>query len=46
MEYAEDTYSLLIEKGVKPQEVRSILLNSLETKIIMTMNLCGWTDNH
>ena len=42
MKYAEDTYNLLMEKGVKAQEARSILPNSLKTEIIMTMNLREW----
>lgn len=42
MQKIEDAYNLLIEKGVKPQEARSILPNSLKTEIIVTMNLREW----
>ena len=39
---AEEAYNLLIEKGVSPQEARSVLPNSLKTEIVMTMNLREW----
>ena len=42
MQKMENAYNLLIEKGVKPQEARSILPNSLKTEIIVTMNLREW----
>lgn len=42
MKKIEDAYNFLIEKGVKPQEARSILPNSLKTEIIVTMNLREW----
>ncbi len=42
MQMIEDTYNKLIEKGVQPQEARSILPNSLKTEIIVTMNLREW----
>ena len=42
MQIIEDTYNKLIEKGVQPQEARSILPNSLKTEIIVTMNLREW----
>ena len=42
MQKIEDTYNLLIERGVKPQEARSILPNSLKTEIVVTMNLREW----
>lgn len=38
----ENVYNELIEKGVKPQEARSILPNSLKTEIYVTMNLREW----
>ena len=38
----EESYNYLIEKGVKPQEARSLLPNSLKTEIIVTMNLREW----
>ena len=42
MEYAERTYLKLIESGVKPEEARSVLPNSLKTEIVMTANLREW----
>lgn len=42
MKQVEETYNLLMEKGVKPQEARSVLPNSLKTEIIVTMNLREW----
>lgn len=42
MQKIEDSYNYLMEKGVKPQEARSILPNSLKTEIIVTMNLREW----
>ena len=42
MQKIENSYNYLIEKGVKPQEARSLLPNSLKTEIIVTMNLREW----
>lgn len=42
MQKIEDSYNYLIEKGVRPQEARSLLPNSLKTEIIVTMNLREW----
>ncbi len=42
MKKIEDSYNFLIDKGVKPQEARSLLPNSLKTEIIVTMNLREW----
>lgn len=42
MEKIENAYNELIAMGVKPQEARSILPNSLKTEIIVTMNLREW----
>ena len=42
MENAEESYNELIKMGAKPEEARSILLNSLKTEIVMTMNLRSW----
>ena len=42
MKNIEDTYNQLISMGVKPQEARSILPNSLKTEIVVTMNLREW----
>lgn len=39
---AEQAYQKLIQMGVKPQEARSILPNSLKTEIVVTMNLREW----
>lgn len=38
----EESYNKMIDMGVKPQEARSILPNSLKTEIIVTMNLREW----
>lgn len=42
METAEKSYNDLIKLGVKPQEARTILPNSLKTELIMTTNLREW----
>lgn len=42
MEYAEKTYSIMIEKGMKPQQARSVLPNSTKTELIMTTNIQNW----
>ncbi len=42
MQKVEKTYNQMISMGVKPQEARSILPNSLKTEIIVTMNLREW----
>ena len=38
----EETYNQMISIGIKPQEARSILPNSLKTEIVVTMNLREW----
>lgn len=38
----EETYNQMISMGIKPQEARSILPNSLKTEIVITMNLREW----
>ena len=42
MEDAEERYNALIDLGWSPQEVRSILPNSLKTEIVVTANLREW----
>lgn len=42
MESAEKAYQALINLGATPQEVRSVLPNSLKTELVMTMNLREW----
>jgi thymidylate synthase (FAD) len=42
IKYIENSYNKLISMGVKPQEARSILPNSLKTEIVITMNLREW----
>lgn len=42
MQEIENTYNKLIAQGAHPQEVRSILPNSLKTEIVVTMNLREW----
>src|SRR5271154_821253 len=39
---SESMYNKLISGGVRPQEARSVLPNSLASKIIMTGNLRNW----
>ncbi len=38
----EKNYMELITKGANPQEVRSILPNSIKTELVMTMNIRSW----
>jgi thymidylate synthase (FAD) len=40
--YAEWGYMTLLEMGATPQEARSVLPNSLATKILVTMNIREW----
>jgi len=42
MEYVEEQYMRLIRSGATAQEARTILPNSLETEIVITMNLREW----
>ncbi len=42
MDLIEKTYNSLIASGVKPEEARSILPNSLKTEIVVSMNLREW----
>lgn len=42
MQEIENNYNKLIKLGVKPEEARSILPNSLKTEIVVTMNLREW----
>ena len=42
MQEVEDCYNKMIAMGVKPEQARSILPNSLKTEIVMTMNLREW----
>lgn len=42
MESAEKTYLEMTAQGIRPEEARSVLPNSLKTEIIMTMNLREW----
>jgi len=42
MEEIEKTYLKMIEIGVKPEQARSVLPNSLKTEIVATMNLRSW----
>ena len=42
MQSCEDNYIALINSGVKPEQARSILPNSLKTEIVVTMNLREW----
>ncbi len=38
----EKNYLDLIEEGIKPEQARTILPNSLKTDIVVTMNLRNW----
>jgi thymidylate synthase (FAD) len=42
MQYCETIYMKLINEGVKPEQARSVLPNSLKTEIVMTANLREW----
>ena len=42
MENAEDIYLRMLAYGVKPEEARSVLPNSLKTEIVMSMNIREW----
>ncbi|MBQ3452883.1 FAD-dependent thymidylate synthase [Candidatus Saccharibacteria bacterium] len=42
MQESELNYLDMIESGVKPEEARTVLPNSLKTEIIVTMNLREW----
>lgn len=42
MKKIEETYNQMIAMGIKPQEARSILPNSLKTEIVVSMNLREW----
>lgn len=42
MEQAEAAYMRLLDLGVKAQEARSVLPNSLKTEVVMTANLREW----
>lgn len=38
----EKSYMNLVHRGVKPQEARSLLPNSIKTELVMTMNIRSW----
>jgi thymidylate synthase (FAD) len=42
MQETETAYKVLIKKGWRPEQARSVLPNSLKTEIIMTANLREW----
>ncbi len=42
MQRAEEAYLTLLDKGVRPQEARSVLPNALAATIAMTGNLRSW----
>lgn len=42
MQESELNYLDMLEAGVKPEEARTVLPNSLKTEIIVTMNLREW----
>lgn len=42
MQFIEDKYNELIKNGVRPEEARSILPNSLKAEIVVTMNMRAW----
>ena len=42
MEFAENSYIILIEAGASAQEARSVLPNSLKSEIVITANMREW----
>ena len=42
VENAESTYMSMLERGVKPEEARSVLPLSIKTETVMTANLREW----
>lgn len=42
MQYVEEAYLGLLDRGCKPEEARTVLPNSLKTEVIMTTNIVGW----
>jgi len=42
MQHIEDTYLELINQGVKAEQARAILPNSLKAEIVVTMNMRSW----
>ncbi len=42
MQKIETIYLQMIENGATPQEVRSVLPNSLKIEIVVSMYLCEW----
>ena len=42
MRIAETVYLGMLSAGVKPEEARSVLPNSLKTEIVVTMNMREW----
>lgn len=42
MANSEHAYNLMIQKGLKPQDARSVLPNSLKTEIVVTANIREW----
>ena len=41
-EFSENTYLRMLELGATPQEARSVLLNSIKTEVVVTMNDVDW----
>ena len=41
-EEAEDSYSALIDTGLKPQQARAVLPNALKTEIVVTADAAEW----
>lgn len=42
MANAEHDYNLMVQMGMKPQDARSVLPNSLKTEIVVTANIREW----
>ena len=42
MQFCENTYFAMIERGVTPEKARTVLPNSLKTELIMTANCAEW----
>lgn len=42
MAHVEHDYNAMVENGMKPQDARSVLPNSLKTEIVVTANIRQW----
>lgn len=42
MAHTEHDYNIMVDNGMKPQDARSVLPNSLKTEIVVTANIREW----